>query len=140
MIDTNENINKYKFILNLIRDLHKEVLYTFLHREISHKILNIIERSHSKSYFSNDATKIKKNLFETVDSLRRQYKKIIDLKSERDIYEEIINKINELFPVFPHDFTEFEFERTMNRAFENDLNNAGYYKNNINNISQKYYK
>lgn len=138
MIDMNENRDKFRSVLLLMESLHKEVLYSFLHRDVSTRITNLIKRSLTTPLFVNftNPSEIKRFLFEMVVSLKDKYQKLIDLQiNNKDIYQEIISEINRLFPVFPNDFTEFEFEKTMNKAFEeNNINtipqNVQYYKNN----------
>lgn len=138
MIDMNENRDKFRSVLLLMESLHKEVLYSFLHRDISTRINNLIKRSLTTPLFVNftNPSEIKRFLFEMVVSFKDKYQKLIDLQiNNKDIYQEIISEINRLFPVFPNDFTEFEFEKTMNKAFEeNNINtipqNVQYYKNN----------
>jgi hypothetical protein len=119
------NEEKYKRIIDLIESLHKEVLYTFLHREISLEISRLTYKSSKFDSFYRpnfeDSTSVKKYLFELIVNLRKKYEKVLKLKENvRDIYEEIIEEINKEFPVFPHDFTEFLFEKTMNKAFKED--------------------
>lgn len=130
------NEEKYKRIIGLIESLHKEVLYKFLHREFVQKISKLSKSSwwQGSKYGLmpnfEDQTEVKKHLFELVENLKKQYEKILNLREgARDIYEEIIQEINKEFPVFPHDFTEFLFEKTMNRAFAEDkfINSNNYY-------------
>lgn len=134
------NEEKYKKILVLMESLHKEVLYTFLHREIAQKISRLTnktfwqESKYGLHPSTKDPTEMKRQLFELVVNLRDQYEKILKLKENvRDIYEEIIEEINKEFPVFPHDFTEFLFEKTMNKAFQEDkfINSNNYYTNKL---------
>lgn len=145
------NEEKYKRIICLIESLHKEVLYTFLHREFVQKISKLSKLSwwqgskYGLPLSFEDQTEIKKHLFELVENLKKQYEKILNLREDvRDIYEEIIQEINKEFPVFPHDFTEFLFEKTMNKAFaEDNFNSNNYYTNQfINKIvnNKKIYK
>lgn len=139
MIDMNENRDKFRSVLILIESLHKEVLYSFLHRDISTRINFLIKRSLTTLFVNfTNSSEIKRFLFEIVVSFKEKYQKVIGLQvKNKDIYQEIISEINRLFPVFPNDFTEFEFEKTMNKAFEeNNINtipqNVQYYKNNYN--------
>ena len=72
MIDMNENRDKFRSVLLLMESLHKEVLYSFLHRDVSIRINNLIKRSLTIPLYLNftNSSEIKRFLLEIIFFLK----------------------------------------------------------------------
>lgn len=125
---------KFERVEKLSRILHMKVLYTFMQKQFERYGNNF---SRLRLNF-DDESEVKIYLLDILLSNKNKYGKLINLRIEEcDIYEEIYDAINKEFPVFPFSWEEYEFKKTMDKAFGTDAD-SNYLKDLINKNTKKY--
>lgn len=130
---------KFDKIKHLSHVLHMKVLYSFMQSQYG-------KWKDSAKLFSvnfEDESEVKMYLLDCLVYDKSQYSKIIKIKTDLDIYEEIYDAINREFPVFPFTWEEYEFRKLMEKTFceKKPYNkiNANYPNYKLKNNIKKYY-